>query len=149
MGQNSRRRFIPSRTHSPEQCNIRMSFCALEERHGGCPVLLRSTPVIGPHAFLLPAYKDKVSEIPDFLRDSRILKTGLGISEPAANKHSMMSITSIIPRKRIFQCGDEFTPRGELVISYNLGFVGLYKLGILTQLKLVCRHPPWKDLWSN
>lgn len=51
-----------------------------------------------------------------------------------------MSNTSIFLRKRIFQGGGEFSPRGELVIGYNLGFVGLCKLGISTQLKLVCRH---------
>lgn len=51
-----------------------------------------------------------------------------------------MSNTSIFLRKRIFQGGGEFPPRGELVIGYNLGFVGLCKLGISTQLKLVCRH---------
>lgn len=125
-----------------------MSFCALEECHGACPVLLQSAPVIGLHAFLFPAYKE-VSEIRDSPCYSQIFKTGLGISALAANKHLMMSITSIIPCKRIFQCGDQFTSRGELVISYNLGFVGLYKLGILIQLKLVCKHPAWKDLWSN
>lgn len=63
--------------------------------------------------------------IRDFLCYSQIFKTGLGISAPAANKTLMMSNTSIILCKRIFQGGDEFSPRGELVIGYNLGFVGL------------------------
>uniref|UniRef100_A0A674MR43 Calcium-transporting ATPase n=1 Tax=Takifugu rubripes TaxID=31033 RepID=A0A674MR43_TAKRU len=82
----------------------------------------------------------RFSVIRGFLCCSQIFRTGLGISAPAANKSLMMSNTSIILCKGIFQGGDEFSPRGELVIGYNLGFVGLCKLGISTQLKLVCRH---------
>lgn len=123
-------------TYSQEQSNIWMSFCALEECHGGRPVFLqRAARCSLPRAHT----ERRFSVICDFLCYSQIFKTGLRMSAPAANK-TLMSNTSIILCKRIFQGGDEFSPRGELVIGYNLGFVGLCKLGISTQLKLVFRH---------